>query len=161
MNRFTRWLFATLLFCVALAPMTAVAQRSGLAKLETDAVIHKYRKARNAIYVDVGKDLLSQFNADYCRTLTLKPTNKEQQYIDIENALSADRLKAVVIQELVRSGRLVSAYYQFASADPFRKRYILYNSDANGNIYLISIGSPMGSEELVERLLTYISSPKQ
>ena len=114
--------------------------------LQTQQVIQRYRRAKNAVYVELGKDLLTRYDASYCYTLQLLPSGKEleAQWSDVEQALDTDRKIASIIKEQIERGRLLGAYY----------RYLLYSYDNRGVITLVSIGGTLQTEELIQRILT-------
>ena len=124
--------------------------------LQTQQVIQRYRRAKNAVYVELGKDLLTRYDASYCYTLQLLPSGKEleAQWSDVEQALDADRKVASIIKEQIELGRLLGAYYRFSSKDSKIHRYLLYSYDNRGVITLVSIGGTLQTEELIQRILT-------
>lgn len=124
--------------------------------LQTQQVIQRYRRAKNAVYVELGKDLLIRYDASYCYTLQLLPSGKEleAQWSDVEQALDADRRIATVIKEQIEQGRLIGAYYRFTSKDSKIHRYLLYSYDTHGTITLVSIGGTLQTEELIQKILS-------
>ena len=103
-----------LLLTLLLLSPTLRAQTEVQPPLRTQQVIQRYRRAKNAVYVELGKDLLTRYDASYCYTLQLRPSGREleTQWSDVEQALDADRRIATVIKEQIEQGRLIGAYYQ-------------------------------------------------
>ena len=145
-----------LLLILLLLPPTLRAQTEVQPQLQTQQVIQRYRRAKNAIYVELGKDLLTRYDASYCYTLQLRPSGREleTQWSDVEQALDADRRIATIIKEQIEQGRLIGAYYRFTSKDSKIHRYLLYSYDTHGTITLVSIGGTLQTEELIQKILS-------
>lgn len=149
-RRFSRALRAVSLFLLLsmCLPVTLSAQKG----LSIDEAFKRYGKAKNAVMVNLSKEVLEEYNFTYFKSLTIKNDPEAADFI--RACLAKDEKGARKIKQVVANGVVTTTYLQLAPADG-GNRLILFNEQQKPprQLVLIYIESDQETDDILKPLL--------
>ena len=138
-------IFFFLLPCLAEASITQD-------DLKIKDVFRIYGKQKNAVMVELSKEMLDMYDITFYKSITIKKDPEALSFI--RKCLEADQEGARKIKEVTSEGAVISAYYQISEKNNDLNRFILFKVNQEGLITLIYIEGKLDSDDLITILFT-------
>jgi len=135
-----------LLLALWMAPLLAMAQ----ADLQISKVFDKYSKHNKVVMVELSDQMLTSYNMKLYKSISI--TDNPTAVTFIRKCLETDQEGAKKIKQVMKGGKLSSAYYQLAKKGK-DNRFILFKNDPQGTATLVYIETEVETDDIVKMLL--------
>ncbi|HBL72212.1 MAG TPA: hypothetical protein DD409_04645 [Bacteroidales bacterium] len=138
-------LFLLLFVCL---PSHLMAQKG----LHIDEAFKRYGKAKNAVMVNMSKEVLEEYDFTFFKSITLKNDPEAAEFI--RTCLAKDEKGAKKIKQVVANGVVTTIYLQLAPIEG-GNRLILFNEQVKPTrqLVLIYIESEKETDDILKPLL--------
>lgn len=120
--------------------------------LSIDEAFKRYGKAKNAIMVNMSREILEEYDFTFFKSLTIKNDPEAADFI--RACLAKDEKGAKKIKQVVANGVVTTTYLQLAPVEG-GNRLVLFNEQLKPNrqLVLIYIESEQETDDILKPLL--------